>query len=82
MSVAHLPIIDIGALVRDDSVAEQRAKVIGDIGRACEEFGFFYITNSGHQRVFVCVCVCVFASLSVCVCVVCVCVCLCVCVCV
>ena len=40
-----VPIIDIGALSRDDKVAQKA--VAEKIGKACEEIGFFVVVNHG-----------------------------------
>jgi isopenicillin N synthase-like dioxygenase len=43
--VSAIPIIDIAALVAGPS--EQAQAVAGDLGRACRDVGFFYITGHG-----------------------------------
>ena len=42
-----LPVIDIGALWREDATNEERVKCINEIGQACRFEGFFYIVNHG-----------------------------------
>ena len=42
-SATVLPIVDLSALFGDD--VTQRAAVANQIGRACREFGFFYVTG-------------------------------------
>ena len=44
------PVIDIGAYVDGETPARERAKVATEIGRACEEIGFFAVT--GHAVPF------------------------------
>ena len=40
-----IPTIDVAALLDEDEAAQRT--VAGEIGRACEEVGFFYIRNHG-----------------------------------
>jgi isopenicillin N synthase-like dioxygenase len=42
--VPMIPIIDVGPLVHG---AEDRARVALDLGRACREYGFFYVVGHG-----------------------------------
>ncbi|KAF0906371.1 hypothetical protein E2562_009726 [Oryza meyeriana var. granulata] len=40
-----IPVVDLGVLI--NGVAEQRLRAIRDLGRACEDWGFFMVTNHG-----------------------------------
>ncbi|XP_006660221.1 2-oxoglutarate-dependent dioxygenase 19-like [Oryza brachyantha] len=42
---AGIPVVDLGVLV--NGAPEARARAIRDLGRACEEWGFFMVTNHG-----------------------------------
>src|ERR1700676_524606 len=45
LDVADIPIIDFGPFLA--GVADERARVAGEIGRACETVGFLYLANHG-----------------------------------
>lgn len=40
-----IPVVDLGVLLNGD--AEQRSQAIRDLGRACEDWGFFMVINHG-----------------------------------
>jgi isopenicillin N synthase-like dioxygenase len=44
----HLPVIDIRPLILG---AEGRSAVAAQLGRACREYGFFYIVGHGVERI-------------------------------
>ncbi|SER40913.1 isopenicillin N synthase family dioxygenase [Actinokineospora terrae] len=43
----EVPVIDIGALVAGDPDPAARERVVAEIGAACRDVGFFYVTNHG-----------------------------------
>lgn len=45
MSLSQLPVIDVSGLASDDLATRQA--VAADIGRACDEIGFFYVKGHG-----------------------------------
>src|ERR1051325_946429 len=46
-SFSRIPIIDISALVRQ---TDERRRVADQLGRACHDSGFFYITGHGVDQ--------------------------------
>jgi isopenicillin N synthase-like dioxygenase len=48
---SKIPIIDIAGLATNDRVMERR--VAAEIGRACEEVGFFYVRNHGVAQAII-----------------------------
>lgn len=50
-TASHLPVIDIGPSLTGDE--EGRKRVAAEIGRACRDTGFFYISNHGISEALV-----------------------------
>ncbi|BAF23972.1 2-oxoglutarate-dependent dioxygenase 19-like [Oryza sativa Japonica Group] len=40
-----IPVVDLGVLI--NGAADERSRAIRDLGRACEDWGFFMVTNHG-----------------------------------
>lgn len=50
-SASHLPVIDLGPSFSDDQAARDR--IAGEIGKACRDTGFFYVSNHGVDQALV-----------------------------
>jgi len=49
----NVPIIDISSLVSPTSQPDELRKTVAEIGKACEEWGFFYIVGHGIDPSFI-----------------------------